>query len=113
MPSEVLQSKGFPITTPVKSDATGFRFAGNAVPVNWSTVLLGEVRLQLEDAGVCKAMVPKDNQYVIWMEQPLHTRDQDLTAETYGGGKTKKGHTNWSNQRYQCLNKHCRHCSKG
>jgi site-specific DNA-cytosine methylase len=92
MPSEVLQSKGFPNTTPVKSDATGFRFAGNAVPVSWFTVLLGEVRLQLEDAGVCKAMVPKDNQYVTWMEQPLHTHDRDLTAEKYGGGKTKKGH---------------------
>ena len=59
MPSEVLRSKGFPVTTPVASDAVGFRFAGNAVPVNWFTVLLSEVRLQLEEAGVCRGYSTK------------------------------------------------------
>ena len=92
MPSEVLQSKEFPITTPVASDTIGFRFAGNAVPVNWFTILLGEVRLQLEETGVCKAMVPKENQYMTWLEQPLHIHDLDLAAAKYGGGKAKKGH---------------------
>ena len=93
MPSEVLQSKGFPIATPVASDAIGFRFAGNAVPINWFTVLLSEEKLHLEEAGVCKAMVPKKNQYVTWLEQPLHTHDQDLAAAKYEGGKAKTGHT--------------------
>ena len=27
-----------------------------------------------------------------WMEQLLHTHDQDLSAAKYGGGKAKKGH---------------------
>ena len=55
MPSEVLQSKGFPASTPIKSDKVGFRFAGNAVPVSWFTVLLTEVRLHLEEAVVSKS----------------------------------------------------------
>ena len=104
MPSEVLQSKGFPASTPTKSDKVGFRFAGNAVPVNWFTVLLSEVRLHLEEAAVSKALIPRPDQYVTWLEQPLHIHDLDFAAKKYGGRQgvrqtnpsyvhhTKKGH---------------------
>ena len=91
MPVETLLSKGFPEDSPVPSDEVGFRFAGNAVPCNWFTDLFTLVCSHLEEAGVSKRLVPNENQYSTWVEEPLHLHDYITKAGKLGAG-TKKGH---------------------
>jgi hypothetical protein len=74
-PPECLDSKGFPHSTPIPNDRTGYRFAGNAVPVAYFTELLTKVATALDEADCPIHITPKPDEYITYGSTPTKLHD--------------------------------------